>query len=117
MKKLRLIILLSFVMATSTMLVACSNGKTPDGGAFAYNRVLVFLTEAASAQNREWTPSDFPEFAFSEIVDNGPVGPRTFLTFYLSEPSRENVLRAIYQLEKRVEIHHVGPDRLETGGV
>ena len=92
--------------------------KIPDpGGVFSYDLVLVNFTEEASLLDKTWGPSDFPEFAFSDIRDHGLLGTQRYLTFHLAELSRDNVLRAIYHLEKRVEVHSVFPNRLVTGGV
>jgi hypothetical protein len=92
----------------STCVVECKNndnGKVPNPGCeFSYDRVSVVLTEEASILDKVWAPSDFPEFAFSEIYDIGLRGLRRFLTFYLTEPSRDNVLRAIYKLRARTEV-------------
>ncbi|MCL2410600.1 MAG: hypothetical protein FWC97_03050 [Treponema sp.] len=104
-------------------LASCTFGsaeydKIPDpGGDFAYDNVMVFFTEEASLLDKTWGPSDFPGFAFSEIRDNGLVGTRRFLIFFLAEQSRDNVLRAIYYLQKRVEVHSVFPNGISTGGV
>jgi len=89
-------------------MVGCENNdncKVPDpGGEFSYDRVIVVLTEEASILDKVWVPSDFPEFAFSEIYEIGLIGPQRFLTFYLTEPSRDNVLRAVYVLRARAEV-------------
>ena len=88
-----------------------NGGKIPDpGGCFSYDRVIVILTEAATAQNREWTPADFAEFEFSEVDNRFVIGGRLYLVFYLAEPSRENVLRAVYRLRVRPEVHFVSLD-------
>jgi len=95
-----------------------NNGKIPDpGGVFSYDRVLVFLTETATAQNRDWTPTDFPEFEFSEIKNNDPLGTRAFLVFYLVNPSRDNVRGAVYVLQQRAEVYSAHLDTVETGGI
>lgn len=108
MKKFKLVALLSFIMIVSITMVGCGNkdnGKAPDpGGDFSYDFVTVLLTESASAIDREWTPADFPEFAFSRIDNHGLIGSQKYMSFYLVEPSRDNVLKAIYQLNKRTEV-------------
>jgi hypothetical protein len=82
------------------------DGRVPDpGGEFEYGRVMVVLTEEASISDKIWAPSDFPEFAFSE-VENIRLTDRSvfYLHFHLTEPSRDNVLRAIYILRSRSEV-------------
>jgi len=108
MKKLKIIAVLSLIMVTSIVMVACkkNDDKIPDpGGEFEYNRVQVILTVEASVLEKVWAPSDFPEFAFSEIDDSGLIGNQRFLIFHLMEPSRNNVLRAVYYLRTRPEIY------------
>jgi len=93
------------------------NGKIPDpGGEFEYSTIIVSLTVEASLTDKEWAPSHFPEFAFSEIIDIGIIGSRRVLGFLLLEPSRNNVLRAIYVLRARSEIFSAEPDWLGDGG-
>jgi len=108
MKKLKLIALVALVMVASIIMVACNNkdnGKAPDpGGDFSYDFVTVLLTESASTVDKEWTPADFPEFAFSRIDNHGMIGSQRYMSFYLVKPSRDNVLKAIYQLNKRTEV-------------
>jgi len=101
------------VVMAGVGLVGCGGGRIPDsGGNFPYDVVSVVLTEEASALSREWVPADFPEFKFSRIEDHGLVGINNlrYLSFYLMEPSRNNVLRAIYQLRKRIEIYSANVD-------
>jgi len=82
------------------------NGMIPDpGGNFEYNRVLVLLTEEATLLDKAWAPSDFPGFAFSEVVNRWVLGGHRSLIFYLVEPSRKNVLRAIYYLNTKPEVY------------
>ncbi|MCL2706754.1 MAG: hypothetical protein FWE97_01110 [Dehalococcoidia bacterium] len=112
MKKSTLIFLVTLIPALVTVLsITClSNSRNDDrmisdpGGYFSYDTVMVLLTENASLIEKEWIPADFPEFAFSEIRDIGLIGDQRFLVFYLAEPSRNNVLRAVYQLNTRVEV-------------
>ena len=114
MKKLKVIAVLSLVMLTFVVMVACGNnsdGKIPDpGGEFSYDRVSVQLTDEVSAIDKVWSPSDFPGFAFSKIDNGFYVGDNYYkydggyLLFHLTEPSRDNVLRAIYYLNQRPEI-------------
>ena len=90
------------------------NGIAPDpGGDFDYTLVWVELTEAAAILDKEWTPSDFPGFAFSKIDVAYYVHPRGYLVFYLAEPGRENVLRAVYYLNQRPEIKRAWEERLD----
>ena len=124
MKRVKLVGMITLVIVASIALGACgngdnqpSNGKIPDpGGEFSYNRIIVVLTSEASALNRKWAPADFPEFAFSKIDEIGPIGTQLFLSFYLAEPSRENVLRAIYQLRMRSEVFAADVDANLPGG-
>ncbi|MCL2410601.1 MAG: hypothetical protein FWC97_03055 [Treponema sp.] len=134
--------LITVFLAFAVLLSGCAEGlfgggrqagaghdKIPDpGGDFTYDVVLVTFTEEASLLDKTWGPSDFPEFAFSEIraeerPDNLELiiqltgGWKRFMVFYLTEPSRDNVLRAIYHLQKRVEVHSVFPNGIATGGV
>jgi len=107
MKELKLIAVLSLIMLTSIVMVACKkyDDKIPDpGGEFDYTRVLVYLTDEVSAIDKEWAPADFSGFAFSRIVDCRGVGGAEHLFFYLTESSRDNVLKAIYYLRSRPEI-------------
>jgi len=91
------------------------NGKVLDpGGNFEYDRVLVLLTEEATLLDKVWAPSDFPEFAFSQIYDIGLIGTQRFLIFYLTEPSRDNVLKAIYKLGTRTEVYIAEFSSIET---
>ena len=120
MKKVKLVALSLLLVITSGVMVACkSNGKIPDpGGDFHYDTILVQLTEEASLIDRQWTPADFPEYEFLRIEDKGKlIGSRTFLVFYLRKPSRNNVLRAIYQLEQREEVYSARVNWIVTGGV
>ena len=113
-KKFMLMLVLGVVVVMAGVgLVGCGGGRIPDsGGNFPYDVVSVVLTEEASALSREWVPADFPEFKFSRIEDHGLVGINNlrYLSFYLMEPSRNNVLRAIYQLRKRIEIYSANVD-------
>jgi len=113
MKKLKLMALLSLGVLVSGVMVACKNNddKILDpGGEFAYDTVSVGLSDASASIDKVWAPSDFPGFAFSKI-DNGFYANDVYykfddgyLVFHLTEPSRENVLRAIYYLKQRPEI-------------
>jgi hypothetical protein len=90
-------------------------GKVPDpGGNFVYNCVVVLLTEEATLIDKVWAPSDFPEFAFSEIRNGGLIGTQRFLVFYLTEPSRDNVLRAVCKLSARTEVYIAELTGIET---
>jgi predicted nuclease with TOPRIM domain len=94
------------------------SGKIQDpGGEFEYERVTVLLTAEASVLDKIWTPSDFPEFAFSEIENSGLIGNQRFLILYLAEPSRDNVLRAIYYLNKKPEVYIAEISFVETPGL
>ena len=125
MRKLKLIALLLFVMILSITMVGCGNkdnGKAPDpGGEFSYDRIPVLLTDAATIVDKEWVPADFPGFTFSKIDNGFYVGDEYikydggYLIFHLSEPSRDNVLRAIYYLNTRPEIKSATVDSIETG--
>ncbi|MDR3012018.1 MAG: hypothetical protein LBU70_02260 [Chitinispirillales bacterium] len=87
----------------------------PDpGGEFEYGKVLVLLTDEASALSKAWAPSDFPEFAFSEIEHRGLIDSKAYLIFHLIEPSRDNVLRAIYKLRARAEVCVAEVSGIET---
>jgi hypothetical protein len=80
------------------------NGKIPDpGGEFDYTKVEVYLTDEATVVDKTWTPADFPGFAFSQIID-ARVGGSKSLFFHLTNPSRDNILKAIYYLRSRPEI-------------
>ena len=68
---------------------------------FSYDRVLVVLTRVAANLDKEWTLTDFPGFAFSKIEYQG-IG-EVFI-FYLAEPNRENVVKAIDYLNQKPEI-------------
>lgn len=106
------------VLMVEVMCVGCKKNtdRIPDpGGNFTYDRVQVVLTEEASNLDNEWTPVDFPEFSFSRIENLGKIKSQSILIFYLTEPSRNNVLRAIYQLRKRAEIHTAEPSWIATG--
>jgi hypothetical protein len=102
------------------------NDKVPDpGGEFSYDWVQVTLTEEASILDKVWMPSDFPEFAFSEIrnirltdphSENIITYPHMYLLLYLTEPSRDNVLRAIYVLVSRPEVYMATVARLGGPG-
>ena len=96
---------------------ACGNNtddKIPEpSGEFDYTRVLVVLTKPAASLEKEWTPADFPGFAFSKI-DNGFYVDDVYykydggyLVFHLAKPSRKNVLMSIYYLSHRPEIKSV----------
>ena len=108
MKKLKLFAVLPLVVITLIIFVGCGNkdtGKAPDpGGDFSYDFVTVLLIESASTIDKEWTPADFSEFAFSRIDNHGLIGSQRYMSLYLVEPSRDNVLKAIYQLNKRTEV-------------
>ena len=115
MKKLILIGTLMMVVLVGVVMSGCGelddDMKIPDpGGDFEYTKVMVTLTEKASARDKVWSPSDFPEFAFSEIENVGLIGNQKYLIFYLAEPSRDNVLRAINKLRKRPEIYSAKVD-------
>lgn len=113
------------VIMSSMMFVACgkenNNGKIPDpGGEFDYASILVYLTDEAASIDKEWTPTDFSGFAFSKI-DNGFYVYETYikydggyLVFHLAEPSRDNVLRAIYYLNTMPEIKKASPNWLDS---
>ena len=93
-------------------------GKILDpGGEFEYEKVLVLLTEEASALDKTWAPSDFPEFAFSEIEYRWTLDNKKYLIFYLAEPSIYNVLRAIYYLKMQPEIYVAEMSLIETTGL
>jgi len=106
-------IVITLVLAFT--LLACSNqddnGMIPDpGGKFSYDMVLVTLTvsatDAAKISEHVFTPADFPVVRLSEVrvLWEGRPGRRTMLTLILAEPSRDNVLTAIYRLRKSPEI-------------
>ncbi|MCL2679319.1 MAG: hypothetical protein FWF18_03415 [Dehalococcoidia bacterium] len=137
MKKLKLIALLSLIALTSIVMVACNNTdnnngspnpttetcknndewQIPDpGGEFTYDIVIVMLTDEASARDKTWAPSDFPKFAFSQIENKELTGSKRYLIFHLTEPSRENVLRAIYYLNTRPEIFSAEPNGIGYPG-
>lgn len=125
MKKISLslsvLILLTFLTANcGDNMLGCKNnndGKVPDpGGNFEYERVLVLLTDEASALDKLWAPSDFPEFAFLKIENNGLIGSKAYLTFHLTEPSRDNALRAVYKLRARTEVYVAELSWIETFG-
>jgi len=109
---LNVFILLTFVAANcgdNKSMVGCENndnGKVSGpGGNFEYDKVLVLLTDEASALGKLWALSDFPEFAFSEIENKGLIGSKAYLIFHLTEPSRDSVLEAIYKLRARTEVY------------
>jgi len=124
MKFAKLGVLPLILVVASIMLVACGNGGgngngkiTDPGGEFEYSVVIVSLTENASLENRVWFTSDFPGFDFDKIQDLGIANARRILFFYLSNPSRENVLKAVYYLRSRLEVHSAEPNWLGVGGV
>jgi len=120
---LSVLILLTFVVANcgdNKSMVGSKNndnGKVPDpGGEFSYDMFFVFLTEEASLLDKVWAPSDFPEFAFLKIENIRLDHPYLALTIYLTEPSRDNVLRAIYYLRTIPEVFSANVARLEGPG-
>ena len=116
MKKLVSVEALMLVVIMGVIMVACKNNndKIPDPcGEFEYTRVIVLLTDEVASIDKVWAPSDFPGFAFSEIFDCRGVGGAEHLFFYLAEPSRDNILRAIYYLNTRSEIKSA--DVIELG--
>ena len=98
-----------------------NDDKIPDpGGEFDYATVLVILSDESASIDKEWVPADFIGFAFSKI-DNGFYVGETYtkydggyLVFHLTEPSRDNVLRAIYYLITRPEIKSASPNHIDT---
>ena len=92
------------------------SGKISDpGGEFHYDRILVVLTDEASILDKVWAPTDFPGFAFSIIEDKRGVGGAEHLFFHLAEPSRDNVLIAIYYLKTRPEVKNANVVGLDVG--
>ena len=136
MKKILIVFVLVLVFFIIGFIVSCNiiengannggrmqvaeNDKIPDpGGKFSYDKVWVVLTKTPAILEKEWTPADFPGFAFSKIEDGFYFDDvyykydGGFLIFHLAEPSRENVLRAVYYLNQRSEIMSAELERLD----
>jgi len=76
---------------------------------FKYDEISVVLTKTAASLDKEWTLADFSGFAFSRIEDGVYINDVYYkysgmFFLHLAEPSRENVLKAIYYLNQRPEI-------------
>jgi len=114
---------------------------------FTDDVVLISMSRIASRNFRDLKVADFPEVRLASVRDITPgfelaqsqiqasksrressfyYEPswtvdldnfRRILVLTLANPSRENVLRAVYVLQQRLEIHMAGLDRLETGGI
>ena len=90
----------------------CRNSSVSE---FDYTLIMVSLTEEASSIEREWATNDFPEFSFSQIRNLGMIGTRIVLVLYLSEPSRENALLAVYLIGQREDIQFAELNWLDSG--
>jgi len=121
MKKLKLIglfMLMGVLVMPVLLLSGCGgngNGKIPDpGGEFSYDNITVLMTEDVSDVNRVWDVSDFTEFPFYKVSNIGLIGTRNFLALYLVEPSRENVLRAVYVMRQRSDVQYAELNGIDT---
>ncbi len=74
------------------------SSKVPEDAEFDYSLILV----QTKSNEYEYTLEDFPEFEFDRITYRKPVYANyAICNLYLSEPSRENVLKAIKALDYR----------------
>ena len=109
MKKLRLVMVLPlmFAMMGGLMMIGCDRNREK----FSYERIIVSMTEEASAAKAAhlFTPDDFfPDVVLSEVsVLTEPHTPvyRTMLLLTLKNPGRDNVLRAVDALNRRSDVH------------
>ena len=84
--------------------------------------ILVLLTRERSAinPNRIYTPDDFPEVNLSYVrnrtIDGQifRIGDMRFLTLYLAQPGRQNVLDAIELLSVRPDIYSAEVNGIST---
>jgi len=90
-----------------------------DCSRFSFDLILVVLTHEATVAayhaNKTYTPADFPEFNFSKVENlftMMPTGPqfKRLLFLYLSEPSKENVLRSIELIGQRPDVESAEPN-------
>ena len=113
MKKLFSITTLMLVILVGVTMIGCGNrnGKISE---FCYETVIVQLTvaasDAATLAGHTFTPADFPEVALSEVRLLGgsaptPPGMSKFLALTLENPGRDNVLKAVYELNKRGDVY------------
>jgi len=112
MKKLISITVLMLMVVMGVMASGCGNRPST---IYSTERVIVIFTEDASLLDKEWATSDFPGFAFSKIHDIGLIGSQRFLGFYLAEPSRSNMNRAVNYLRSRSEVYWAEPDSSAPG--
>ncbi len=89
------------------------SGAIDDDALFDYS--LIFIQ--TKSNEYEYTLEDFPEFEFDRITYRKPVYANyAICNLYLSEPSRENVLKAIKALDYRAnfDIENIIPNYADT---
>ena len=89
------------VVAVGGFLVGCGGG----GPWFSYDAVEVVMTIEASQRNEPFTVNDFPELNLERIFHRFPHGEKAAFALVLAEPSRQNVLQAVYLLNLRDDVY------------
>ena len=92
------------VVAVGGFLVGCGGG----GPKFSYELVEVVMTVEASQRSEPFTVNDFPELNLAQVRDWSEYFTwirKGELTLTLAEPSRQNVLQAVYLLNSRDDIY------------
>jgi len=113
-KKIGLLVLPLMLVVIMGVFVGCkkNNNDNQSKQEFAYDMVLVRLTQEVVDSGKVYTIEYFPEINLSKVeyVSYDTFVDYSRLNLYLLEPSKENVLDAVQLLKQRSDILYASPN-------